>query len=242
MTPNAKAKGVTRMKASKFQRDKSKGLRHRDLANSEEATDRTPAADPPTEAEAPLGAAPAETRHTAVAIDLRDRAQTRNRIFALLLRVFGSEGEDVLDLGCRPRICGIGRFDFLLRILRRDVVIEVEVSGFVCDDAFALDRESLRGDVVILPVVVTGGDHLLERLAVVDGEDEDVGSRRILHIPCGFIELECNTNGITIAEISVRIENIGENAAAQNLVESFRCHLLLTHRFDEFRQLTISED
>jgi len=121
-------------------------------------------------------------------------------------------------------------------------MVEAEVSGFVFDDSFAIDRESLCGDVVVLPVVETGSDHLFERLTVVDGDNEDVGSRKILQILCDFVELECNTNGTTIAEVGVRIENIGENAAAQNRVESFLCHLLLTHRFDEFRQLTISED
>ncbi|OGG92744.1 hypothetical protein A2609_01450 [Candidatus Kaiserbacteria bacterium RIFOXYD1_FULL_47_14] len=87
MTPNAKAKEVTRMKASKFQRDKSpEVLRHQDLANGEEATGRTPVEAPPKEVEEPLGIALAEARHIAVATDLRDRAQTDDREFALFFR------------------------------------------------------------------------------------------------------------------------------------------------------------
>jgi len=55
-------------------------------------------------------------------------------------------------------------------------MVEAEVSGFVFDDSFAIDRESLCGDVVVLPVVETGSDHPLERLTVVDGEEEDTGN------------------------------------------------------------------
>ena len=75
------------MKASKFQRDKSpEVLRHQDLANGEEAIVRIPAVDPPIEVEAPPGTALAEARHNAVVIDLRDRAQTDDREFALFFR------------------------------------------------------------------------------------------------------------------------------------------------------------
>lgn len=152
-------------------------LRRRGLANGEEATDRKPAVVEPIQVEVPLGADLAESRHAPVATDLRDRAKADDRKLALLFREGFPVGEHMLDLGRRPRVRGVRGFDFLDRVPRGDVAIEMEVTAFELHDAFALDGETLRGDVVVLPVVLTGGDHLLERLPTVNRETEDVGGR-----------------------------------------------------------------
>jgi len=163
---------------SKFQRDKSpKVLRGRDLANGEEATARTPVAVEPTQVEDALGIIPAKIRHIAVTINLRDRAQTDDRELALLFRESLPVRENMFNLGRRPGVLGICCFDFLDRVLRRDVAVEVEVAALELHGALPGDGETLRSDVAVFPVVVTGGNHLLERLRVVDRETEDVGSR-----------------------------------------------------------------
>ncbi len=78
----------------------------------------------------------------------------------------------MLGLGRRPRIRGIGRFNRLDRVLGLDHAVEVKEAGLELDDTVALDGETFRREVVVLPVVVAGGDHLLQRLAVVDREAE----------------------------------------------------------------------
>ncbi len=222
-------------RVSKFQRDKSpKVLRHRDLANGEKATERRTAAVERMQEEVTLGPDLAEAGHAARAKDLRDRTETDDRELALLFREGFPVGEHVFDLGCGPRVRGILRFDFLDRILRGDVAIEVEVAGLELDDAFARDRKMLGGDVVALPVVVTGGDHLLERLPVVDRETEDIGDENA--------ELERSAEGIAIVELGRGVEHVGKDAGRDRPLNRFWGSVLLLQGREELEELTSSHE
>ncbi len=147
-------------------------LRRRDLANGQEAKARRPVVVvEPIQVQVAPGTDPAEIRHRAVAIDLRDRAQSDDQELVLLLGIFLPESKQMLDLGWF-----VARFSHLLnRVLRGDVTVEEKERGFEFGRAFPVDREALRRDVVVSPVVATGGDHLVERAGVVDREAERLG-------------------------------------------------------------------
>lgn len=154
---------------SKGQSTKSLGLRGRGkFANGEETIAATPVEAPPTDVEAASGVEPAEVRHVAVAVDLRDGTEGDNRVLPLLFRVFLPEGQQVLDLARLEARC----LDRLDGHSRRHGGVEVEDPGLELLDAVDDHQEFLRGDVVALPVVVAGGDHLVERAAIVNRKRE----------------------------------------------------------------------
>lgn len=89
----------------------------------------------------------------------------------------------MLDLAGGPRIILVRRFDGLDRVLGLDHAVEVEQAGLDFNDAairfLCYKREPLGGDVVVLPVVLAGGDHRFERLPVVDGQTEGLGRQGV---------------------------------------------------------------
>ena len=167
-------------------------LRHRDLANREEAADRKPATIVPAEAEEePVGTAPAQAGHKAVTADLRDRAERDDWVLALLFRERSPEGKLVLDLRWRPRVRSVLLLDLFHRVVRGDVTTPVEEPSLEFHDAVTHNRETFRGDGAVGPVIATGSDHLFERLTVIDRETEDVGRDNLsVRNPAGLFTVE----------------------------------------------------
>ncbi len=60
--------------------------------------------------------------------------------------------------------------DQAFSFVRRDNAVEMEELVLDDGDTGADDREAFGGDVVVLPVVATEGDHLIKGEGVVDGE------------------------------------------------------------------------
>ncbi len=200
------------------------------FANGQEADAATPDAVPPIEVEVAPGAVPAEVRHVAVAADLRDGTQSDNRILTLLVGVFFPEGKQVLDFTRLPA----RKLDSIDIVPRLGRAVEVENLDLELLDAGALHREFLRGDVVILPVIAAGGNHLVERAAVVHRKRDALGQ-------C-HAELQRLADAVAIVEAGVRVADVGEDAAAEKPIEAFGVHALLPHSLHRLGQLAVSED
>ena len=91
-------------------------------------------------------------------------------------------------------------------------------------------RKTLRGDVVIPAVVVTGDDHLLERATVVDRKRHTLGQYHA--------ELECGTNGVAVVETGIRIEQIREDAGTIKRVETLQGRILRVDESQSLKRLT----
>ena len=104
------------------------------VANGEKATRAIPIVAEPRQVQVAPGIVPVEIRHTAAAMDLRDRAQTNDRELALFIGVFLPEDKQMLDIGWFP-----SRFLHRRnRVLRRGGAVEVEVAAFELDFALPL--------------------------------------------------------------------------------------------------------
>src|SRR3989344_4635203 len=138
------------------------------VANTEEPVVSIPVIVPPIEVQAALGIVPAEVRNPAAAIDLAHGAETDDRELPLLFGIFGPVSQNVLDLARLPRILDVSGKDFLHRIFRRDVAVEVEDCVFELHLTFADNRKPFGGDVVIFPIIITCSNHRLESHVVVN--------------------------------------------------------------------------
>lgn len=118
----------------------------------------------PDEAQAPPGAAPVEARHVAVAARAHPvGAEGGDRELPLLFGVLGPEGEEFRQ----GRGAEVLEIEVVLDFLRRREAVEVDEVKLHVDRAGSHDREVLRRDVAVLPVVTTGGDHLCEGHGVI---------------------------------------------------------------------------
>lgn len=213
--------------AGKFQGSKCQGRiqgsRTRELfANAEEAVEASPATVEPIQAQVPLRTVPAEVSHVAVAIDPGHGAECHDRVLPLLFGQGCAVREEFLDLGGAESVL-LHLFD---RVLRRDVAIEVEEFGFETHFAGAGQREALRRDVVVLPVVVAGGDHLLERHAVIDEE---------LHLDGG--EPKSFAQSFAIDGGRIGFDQVGEGAIGEQRLETLMVFAFCFEQGGEARQL-----
>lgn len=153
-----------------------RGLRDQgleDRPHGQESVAAIPVMVEPVEAEIPLRVAPVETRHVAVASNLRRRTEGNDRELALLAGIRGAIGEQPRKVRRHPwprRIIGRNQ---RLQFPRSESASEVEelVLHHLHDTGFGFhDREVLRGDIGMVPVETAGGDHLGEALGVVDRE------------------------------------------------------------------------
>ncbi len=205
--------------------DPNSGSRTRDLlANRQEPTAGTPIKAVPFEAESTQRVKAIETRHAATAIDLRNGAESDDRVLALLFGKAFSEGKQVLDLAKLPGILGVRGFDESLHFLRRDVATEVEEVGFRLDDTGTCDWELLRGDVDVYPVIAASRDHLIERSTVVDREKD--GSREQCPETEELAEAVPVRNGPTHS----RFDQVGKSTPTEELfLEDLSSESLLHH-------------
>lgn len=153
------------------------------LADGEETPDDVPreVGVVPVQAQVAPGAVPGEEGHAAAPVRAHpEGAEGHDRELSLDIGVLGPERQEVFDL----RRLEAEPVEMLGDFLGGGVAVEVdEVKFDILLRATALDREMLDGDVVVLPVVVTGLDHVDERLVVVhrDGERFERLSRRLVH-------------------------------------------------------------
>jgi hypothetical protein len=137
------------------------------LADGEEPTDSEPSIVAPEEVEATLRPVPVEAGHVAVTIPVDPRrAKGDDRELPLDLGVLRPERQDLLDRrGAQAHLV-----ELRLGLARADHAVEVHELEHRLDDALARDGEVLPVDVVVRPVVLAVGLHLLDGLGVVDGD------------------------------------------------------------------------
>jgi len=214
----------------KMPTDGSRNRGPRDLADGKETEIGIPVIAPPKEVEAALGTVPAETRNVAVAKDLTNGAKPDDRELPLFFGVLRPVSKDVLGLTRLPRILGIGGDDLLHRVFRRYVAIEVENRVFKFHLAFTDDWKPFGIEVVVLPIVVAGDNHLVEAHVVVN--DVTTEFRR----KCS--ELEGATNSKPVAERCLFFEDVAEDATCESQLEATRSDPFLFQQFDELLGLS----
>lgn len=146
-----------------FQTPRSQGLKL--LADSGETALLEPSVLKPAEVQEPLAAEPEEVRNRVVAAQIPpDRPESHDRELPL----------DVVELSPEGQELGKGRgtqthlVELEERVLGLDDTVEVHELDVDIQHAFALHREVLGSDVVVLPVVLASRDYLLEGETVVD--------------------------------------------------------------------------
>jgi len=144
------------------------------LADGEEAAEPVPVEVEPVEVEVAPGAEPEEVGHVAVAArEDPGRAEGDDRELPLDFGVRGPEHQEFRDRRrAHPERLEVGEHPLGAGVLVQVHQFEVGVGRTV-----ARHGEVARRDVAVAPVVVTGRDHLFDRLPVVD--DDRVGT----HLP-----------------------------------------------------------
>ncbi len=138
------------------------------LANGEEPTEVTPRIVTPVEAEVSLRTVAAEDGHAAITKPVdQGRAEGDDRELPLDIGVLRPERQKLLN----GRGTQAVRIEVRLDLVRVRHLVQVDELQIGLDDALALDGEALLGDVVVLPVVLTGLHHLRELQPVVDGHE-----------------------------------------------------------------------
>lgn len=142
-------------------------------ANAEETVVPTPVAVEPTEAEFTPAATVPQPRHEAVQVDPGNGAKTDDRELALFLGVFLPEGEQVAD--------GTSIVAFFLHqpdgFFGRYAAIEVEDIPLPVADLLDRYREPTLGKIAVAPVIVAGGDAILEVKTTFDSQKSATTSR-----------------------------------------------------------------
>ncbi len=110
-----------------------------------------------------------EVRDAAVATDQADGAERDHRELSLNLGEACPEGEQL----CDGRSAVSRLVELTLDFVGGGVAVEVEELPVHHDRTTTRDRKPRSGDLVVPPVILTGGDHLLERLPEIDGETAD---------------------------------------------------------------------
>lgn len=105
----------------------------------------------------------------------------------------------------------------------------MEVAGIEFHDSFPFDRKPLRRDVAVFPVVLTGHDHLFDRLPVVDREAEDVADERA--------ELEHGAKSVAVIELGRGVEHVGEDAGRNRALDRFGGSAFLLQSREKLEQL-----
>jgi len=147
-------------------RQDPKGKRTELLAEGQKPEGPAPPGLKPEEVEVPLERMAPEIRDVPVAEAPPNRTESHDRELPLQLRVLGSKSEELFD-GGRTEAALI---ELAEHVIGLHVLIEVDELGHNFLGAFALHGEVLGSDVVVLPVVPSGRDHLLEGETVVDGD------------------------------------------------------------------------
>jgi hypothetical protein len=143
------------------------------LADREEPAVVAPrvAGNAPDQVEAAPAAEPIEAGHVAVTAGADPTGAERyDRELLLLVRVLGPERE---EFGERRRT-EVHGLQVLLDLLGRGRTREADEAEFHVRRPLARDREVRGHDVLVLPVVAAGLDHVFERLPVVDRHREPV--------------------------------------------------------------------
>jgi hypothetical protein len=142
------------------------------LADSREPAEAVPVAVEPVEGRVPPAAEPVEKDHEAeTGAVLPALAERHDRELALNFGVLRPEGEELR----RVRGAQAALVELLEHVLGRDVPSEVDELDCHLLDAFPLLRKVRIGDVVVVPVVLTGRDELLDRRAALVRDSDGVG-------------------------------------------------------------------
>lgn len=123
--------------------------------------------------ETPLTQVLAQARDAAVATDGPEGAKEDDGKLSLLVGMFFPKGQRMFD----PRGLEAEFLHSLDDGITADVVAEVQEDEIVVHRTLATDRKVGRRDAGVVVFTPTLGDHLVERLTVVDGDDVDVAKQ-----------------------------------------------------------------